>query len=414
MSACSKAEPVSSEQSSAEIAESGAVSAEAELPSYGDMDQVMPGLRAMGENGMFVLEQYFSGAMNLLYVDFVQQQEVFVCAEPNCTHNTEACTSYIPFVNDYNFPSIASLKGQLYLVLKGSMDDQKAYISELSADGREQRKIAEFEAGESIWSDLFADDKFLYCMIYRIHSDTAEDTAIFLRIDRQTGEKTELYEFPKGVTYNLNAVSGGSIAVVEYPSGTGTTFNHWLLNPNADIEQQLSEPPLFVTKNESHKEYISHNVLCISDLPTGMCTDRDLGTGEEWSFHVTAEALNLPAEPENFSCSVEELGIYTLQAYCPKTASNQTTYYQFVYDSEQEKCIPFSLPRNSEYVSGDVVIFDSWQDNLVVYIGDKTVKMQGDSLSLPNAVETILSQYALLSKDDYIHSNPNYQIIQLP
>ena len=39
------------------------------------MEQVTPGLRAMGEDGMYLLEQYFSGAMNLLYADFTTQQE---------------------------------------------------------------------------------------------------------------------------------------------------------------------------------------------------------------------------------------------------------------------------------------------------------------------------------------------------
>ena len=37
--------------------------------AFGEMEQATPGLRAMGEDGMYLLEQYFSGAMNLLYAD---------------------------------------------------------------------------------------------------------------------------------------------------------------------------------------------------------------------------------------------------------------------------------------------------------------------------------------------------------
>lgn len=100
-----------------------------EAAAFGEMEQATPGLRAMGEDGMYLLEQYFSGAMNLLYADFTTQQEVFVCAEPNCPHNTASCTSWLPFAGDYTFPALAALKDQLYLVLGASTEEQRPYIS---------------------------------------------------------------------------------------------------------------------------------------------------------------------------------------------------------------------------------------------------------------------------------------------
>lgn len=377
--------------------------------SFGEMEQATPGLRAMGQDGMYLLEQYFSGAMNLLYADFTTQQEVFVCAEPNCPHNTASCTSWLPFAGDYTFPALAALKGQLYLVLGASTEEQRPYISELSADGREQRRLAELEANEMIQSDLFADDKSLYCAVVRVEEDSASQL-LLLRIDRQTGSQTWLYTFPEGTTYSLDGVAGGKIAVVRYPAPNDPagSFDHWLLDPNADIAAQLAQPPLFSTDNVTRKGQVYRGVLSLADLPAGTCTLTELETGKETVFSVNAETLDLPEEPTDFFCSLETPGIAMLQVTCP----GQT--YRFVYDPDQGGFVPFTLARQSDYTDGAVVPFGTWQDMLVLYIGDQAVRPPDPDLAAPEAPEVIVSQYALLPTGDFLRSEPNYQLIRLP
>lgn len=51
-------------------------------------------LSAYTEDGFYFLshEKYLPGAMNIKYIDFATRQETFLCAVPNCTHDTDACT----------------------------------------------------------------------------------------------------------------------------------------------------------------------------------------------------------------------------------------------------------------------------------------------------------------------------------
>lgn len=189
-----------------------------------------------------------------------------------------------------------------------------------------------------IQSDLFADDKYLYCAVVRVEEDSASQL-LLLRIDRQTGSQTWLYTFPEGTTYGLDGVAGGKIAVVRYPdpNDPAGSFDHWLLDPNADIAAQLAQPPLFSTDNVTRKGQVYRGVLSLADLPAGTCTLTELETGKETVFSVNAEALGLPEEPTDFFCSLETPGIAMLQVTCP----GQT--YRFVYDPDQGGFVPFTL-----------------------------------------------------------------------
>lgn len=36
------------------------------------------------------------GSLNIQYTDYASLQTVFLCAQPNCAHDSESCTSFLP------------------------------------------------------------------------------------------------------------------------------------------------------------------------------------------------------------------------------------------------------------------------------------------------------------------------------
>ena len=252
--------------------------------------------------------------------------------------------------------------------------------------------------------------KSLYCAVVRVEEDSASQL-LLLRIDRQTGSQTWLLHLPGGDDLRPGRRGrredrGGTLPPTRTdPAGS---FDHWLLDPNADIAAQLAQPPLFSTDNVTRKGQVYRGVLSLADLPAGTCTLTELETGKETVFSVNAETLGLPEEPTDFFCSLETPGIAMLQVTCP----GQT--YRFVYDPDQGGFVPFTLARQSDYTDGAVVPFGAWQDMLVLYIGDQAVRPPDPDLAAPEAPEVIVSQYALLPTGDFLRSEPNYQLIRLP
>lgn len=37
------------------------------------------------------------GSANLMYLDYATMERIYLCNQPNCNHDTEACTSYLPY-----------------------------------------------------------------------------------------------------------------------------------------------------------------------------------------------------------------------------------------------------------------------------------------------------------------------------
>ena len=73
-------------------------------------------LSAFDENGFYYLstEKHLEGAENVKYIDFATRQEAFLCANPNCTHDTEACTSY--FVTENGACEVFLGYGHLFML----------------------------------------------------------------------------------------------------------------------------------------------------------------------------------------------------------------------------------------------------------------------------------------------------------
>lgn len=56
---------------------------------------IMNGSVAQTDAGDYSLYNNSDGSINILYTDFSQRRCIYLCQQPNCTHDNEACTSWL-------------------------------------------------------------------------------------------------------------------------------------------------------------------------------------------------------------------------------------------------------------------------------------------------------------------------------
>lgn len=135
------------------------------------------------------------GSTNLLYLDYATGQQVYLCSQPNCSHDTDACTSYLPYSAGGILSSVVG--DRLVLVFPGNLQGAAGtgtvlpHIETMGLDGSDRKTTVTFGANQVISRPLVTDGKYLYTRL----STTAEDgsfTAQLVRIDPDGGEPEAL------------------------------------------------------------------------------------------------------------------------------------------------------------------------------------------------------------------------------
>ena len=152
------------------------------------------------------------GSANLMYLDYATMEKIYLCNQPNCNHDTEACTSYLPYSAGGILPCV--IGQNLVLVFPGnvhaSADTSSTVMPHLEVmglDGSNRKTTFTFESNQQINRPLVTDGTNIYCEL-----DTATEDgqlkAELVRVNPVTGTKDTLcalnQEWIKGSagTYN--------------------------------------------------------------------------------------------------------------------------------------------------------------------------------------------------------------------
>lgn len=96
-------------------------------------------------------------AFNLCYTDFATRQEIYLCNQPNCTHDNESCTSWFPLDNAITYPvpvsdKLVLIHGAVPGYAEVMKEDGVAQVILMNPDGSEQKTIARFSSTDRIAS----------------------------------------------------------------------------------------------------------------------------------------------------------------------------------------------------------------------------------------------------------------------
>lgn len=162
-----------------------------------------------------------TSAHHIMYIDYASRQEVYLCNNAGCSHDTQDCTAVLAGeeLGEENLPFY--YKDHLYILSKaydtsGSVqtsmigDDESVRMSEntlpavlyrMNPDGTDRTAVYSFAEGETLDAHVFGDESGLYFLTSKIEMKQIENSNSYysaqseqkvVRLDPDKGTMTEL------------------------------------------------------------------------------------------------------------------------------------------------------------------------------------------------------------------------------
>ena len=317
------------------------------------------------------------GSTNLLYLDYATGQQVYLCSQPNCSHDTDACTSYLPYSAGGILSSVVG--DRLVLIFPGNLQEAAGtdtvlpHIETMGLDGSDRKTTVTFGANQVISRPLVTDGKYLYTRL----STTTEDgsfTAQLVRIDPDGGEPEALcdlnQEWLKGGAGSRLVLWDADQTYVAYDPATGERTTLY------QAEDALFTSNLF----GSTLAYLQDGVFHLLDVTTG--EDKVL-SGYQVSEEENPCISILDADEDHLIFRLENSGSST---YSMLTADQPPQPWNLVYSAGGT-----DMPYARITPVGD--------DRYLVLSGQDFPR--GSGLEEGPYAVTGAPQYRLMSQEDY-------------
>ena len=138
---------------------------------------------------------------HLMYMDYATRQEVYLCSDPSCGHNTADCTSVFPTDEfQHNNVMLFTIGGKLYMLVSqpdqegvvvmgssggASTQSGRAELYRMNADGTGRRKIYTFGANLTVENFAAGDGGGLYFITKKVSTTSDGGSTYFTATDRK-------------------------------------------------------------------------------------------------------------------------------------------------------------------------------------------------------------------------------------
>lgn len=280
-----KADPVSRPDSgvAADTAEKGAA-----VPITHITYQDFLSNRACTPEGMYSVQNIYPASQNLFYLDIDSGQELFLCAVPNCRHDSDACSSYLPLSDAAYGYSLCYHNDALYLIQCASGEGIRPHISRMMPDGSGLRELCVLEDGENFSGKIFGYGDALLAEIYTVTSE-GQAAKQLEKIDCETGHRESVLTCPEGGRYALMGAAGNRLIYLRMDDQGYLYF--WVDPAQTDLslETCAEEAPLTEVFDEQTLHYsIQGEYLCKVDRAQEELSAVNLLTGAAYTFAYPA------------------------------------------------------------------------------------------------------------------------------
>lgn len=400
------------------------------------------------ENGYYHMGPYRENEYNhLLYLDYATQQEVVVCSDSSCKHDTVNCASV--FFDRYALDNhLFVFEDNLYclstdLDQDGSLSPGGGFVSDevkeindereskrrailyrMNLDGTEREKLWQSDAGVIAESEVFCDGTGFWLVTKQPSAEVHEETGAvynhsknraFVRYDineRKITDRIPLEDYGN-IALNVDGCTGSKFYLLgkAYPNGTSIMDNMDILVPGAEIGStnpgywdfnDKCECVYFTldVKTKELKEITRYKIADMNygaecrggkiyfERPDNSCFTYTVETGE------TAE-LNIPEGYRLDGFFADKLVL----SHYPGDHNDRARYFADLDGSNMTR---------SELLTNDGANID-----LITVVGDDVLVIIGHdgipSETSPGAYTCWTALYALISLDDLYNGRANYR-----
>ena len=323
------------------------------------------------------------GSTNLMYLDYATMQTIYLCSQPNCSHDTEACTSFLPYSAGGILCSVVG--DQLVLIFPGNVrasvpasSTVLPHIEVMGLDGSDRKTTVTFEASQQINRPLVTVGSIIYCEL-----DTATEdgnmTAELIQVNPGTGATETIcplnQEWVKG--------GAGSRLILLDANGNYTAFDP--ITGERETVRTVSDAVV--------NSLLQDTTLVYKE--DGYCHLLDLASGN--TVHLSG--FELPGDEEAFVNFVDADATHLI--FQIETASHQNGasmedgYYMVTGDETPQKWdLLYTSGENAMPADRITSVSD---DRYLVITGENPVQTSTNA----QYVATGEKEYSLIPQEDY-------------
>lgn len=375
------------------------------------------------ENGLYYLQyiQDGTGDLQLIYLDYASAQEHVLCASPECLHNNEACTGWFP--GNYGPGSTMVVNGSVYICFSGSNPEVGTVvfpqIVAMDADGRNRTQLTTLSESSVLKGSFATDGTSLYVTekAFEIEGETYQTKTKLMKIDLSTGAQTYLQTWDADIwitgahqqyMFLLKPENFDTNGFSIYEGAHGAAYT--ILGMDA----QGNETTLHSVVEDGFLGTVRGDSYYTLTIKNSALTRTNLFTGETVTLCTLPNALE---KGKAFFGDLvgNQLFIQGALATRPSETEIATLYG---VDVNNGTCTEINLTQedpNLPETDNPILVVAQWQDKYVVknrmmlrrisYVDDTGVKQ---------IMEVMSMGYAMISKDDFLSSTPNYRNVKPP
>lgn len=389
-------------------------------------EQVVPcedNVYGSGNNdGFYQIISNTDGSHNVVFIDYKTRQQIYLCTDANCQHNNERCNSWFPDDNTQIWP--VACDNQIFFVHNSWTST--SYIEKANLDGSDRQTLYELENGETIDSGAAYKSGYLALMVDSLVTEgtSVNHTERLIAVDTETGESTVIFESvsPEGQATDAGAVSAFFEGVTEH----GFIVKTIETGETPDIQfHKVYEIPF--DGGDMHE---------IASFRTGEMQGRPNGTA--WYYLKTDETLQqLQLGYIDSETSENHIVVSNLDKTIPTTSLSEVFIRNFVnewiivnaltsksLDENQNIELIYScyavnqntgeireLGLSNYYHATQVPIeiYDELGDTLLVQASIREITPESQTQIMTTLEYTL----GIISKSDYLASNPTYELIDM-
>lgn len=258
---------------------------------------------------------------HLMYMDYASCQEVYLCSDSSCQHNTRDCTSVFADVSgdgrifiwdgylyylDRDYDSSGSTVFDFMGNSAVSVEAKQAALYRMNLDGSERKQVYSFEADTTVEDVAFGGEEGLYFITKKLgtseiatgtYTTTTDRQVVCLDLDSKKAEPVCSLDFGDGLDWDIIGCSGDGIVlkVYQYPDGItdqeaaaldDNSYRDMLKDTKtvyAMLDLSTGEKTQIYTQSKSGatSEQVLNGFLYTSNSDSEDIVKVDLATGEE-------------------------------------------------------------------------------------------------------------------------------------
>ena len=385
------------------------------------------------EAGAYRLAYRADGSSNITYIDYATCSEIYLCNRPNCTHDNESCTSWLPM--DGISKDVFAAGDHLVILYHGSASDvdefgpaSMPHIDIANLDGSERKTLITLDAACEMNLPILSDGNSLVFLttVVQQGDNSVSSTNQLVRIPFDGGKMQVLYDFSANALqgnglidspwFLLGADEKGflvkniAVSVRGEPGQTGIVSEsqlHIIYRLNAQNGSMVMEE-LLNYPGGAYDEYLYDNTLYQLTLnETNVSLFRlDLTTGKKG---LVADQLPIGSNDTVHFVDAYD-GKLLLDSYLESSDGLTITPVRVMVDPNTHEVKPCTLTYQEGEQERPVWIFAESKDAyLVVFQCEFYTEAVKGKLGDVRNVQRVRDVYGLIDKQDYWNSVPNYK-----